>query len=106
MPSASTYFNASSGIRVLRVLPPPGYAYMGLCMARLRSPIRRLASRKSAVIPDHSGCFGSAASARRQPSKLEGRRPRVSVWLRIVVSEQFEALGGVFIDVRSVHRDV
>jgi hypothetical protein len=35
--------------------------------------------------------------------ELEGGRPRVSVWLRIVVSEQFETLGGVFIDVRSVH---
>jgi hypothetical protein len=38
--------------------------------------------------------------------ELEGGRPRVSVWLRIVVSEQFETLGGVVIDVRSLHRDV
>src|ERR1700732_1259519 len=59
-------------------------------------------ARSFRTTPDVSGALRAPKTA----LELEGGRPPVSVWLRIVVSEQFETLGGVFIDVRSVHRDV
>ena len=60
------------------VLPPPGYAYMGLCTARLRSPIRRLASRKIA------GHRRTQRTPRRIPSP-EFRRHRPSVESALIV---------------------